>query len=141
MMINIAIFYTVDYYLNDKYDIRYSLFKNFQEDLITNTKKDSNYNFNFSMDMIRLTQFLEPDSLNEKFLLLDSNFSVIQENSMITKNNEEMTIYIVYFCISNCSDKNDIDIAYVNNISYIGYKIDHQNDKIPLETNNNNYFS
>ena len=137
IMIVITIFYILDYYLNDKYDIRYSLYKNFQEDLNINVKNDLNYNFTFSMDMIRVTQDLESDSLNEKFLLLDSNFSVIEENTMITKTNDEMIIYIAYFCISNCSYENDIDIAYLNNISYNGYKLDHQSDKIPLETNNN----
>jgi len=111
IMIVITIFYILDYYLNDKYDIRYSLYKNFQEDLNINVKNDLNYNFTFSMDMIRVTQDLESGSLNEKFLLLDSNFSVIEENTMITKTNDEMIIYIAYFCISNCSYENDIDIA------------------------------
>ncbi len=46
-----------------------------------------------------------------------------------------MGITIAYFCIYDCSldeDDNE-DLAYILNISYSGYKIDHQNDKIPLE--------
>ena len=63
IMIVITIFYILDYYLNDKYDIRYSLYKNFQEDLNINVKNDLNYNFTFSMDMIRVTQDLESGSI------------------------------------------------------------------------------
>ena len=133
IMIIISVFYTVDYCLNDKYDIRYSIYKNI------NHKEELNYNFNFKMDMTKITKNLEPGALNENFFLLDSDFSIINENTIINKTPEEMTIYIVYFCLFNCSYEYNIDLAYINNISYIGYKIDHQNDKKPLETNNDNF--
>ena len=133
IMIVILVFYTLDYYINDKYDIRYSIYKNI------NHKEELNYNFIFKMNMARLTTNLEPYNLNNKFLLLDSNFTVINENTMINKTSDEMIIYIVYFCLFNCSYEYNIDFAYINNISYIGYKIDHQSDKKPLETNNDNF--
>ena len=132
IMIVILVFYTLDYYINDKYDIRYSINKNI------NHKEELNYNFIFKMNMARLTTNLEPYNLNNKFLLLDSNFTVINENKMINKTSDEMIIYIVYFCLFNCSYEYNIDFAYINNI-YIGYKIDHQSDKKPLETNNDNF--
>ena len=52
-----------------------------------------------------------------------------------------MSLFIVYFCIGNCSlEENDkTDLTYVLNISYSGYKIDHQSDTIPLEKNSDKY--
>ena len=44
------------------------------------------------MNMARLTTNLEPYNLNNKFLLLDSNFTVINENTMINKTSDEMII-------------------------------------------------
>ncbi len=88
IMIVILVFYTLDYYINDKYDIRYSIYKNI------NHKEELNYNFIFKMNMARLTTNLKPYNLNNKFLLLDSNFTVINENTMINKTSDEMIIYI-----------------------------------------------
>ena len=48
---------------------------------------------------------------------------------------------IVYLCSETCSlDKKDqTDLTYILNISYPWYKIDHQNEKIPLERNSDKY--
>ena len=44
-------------------------------------------------------------------------------------------------CSETCSlDKKDqTDLTYILNISYSGYKIDHQSDEIPLEKNSDKY--
>ena len=133
IMIIILIFHSLDYYLNDKYDIRYSLYKNIKD------KKEVNYNFNFLMNLTQITKELESDEVNPNLFLLDDKFNIIETNKMINKTSEEMAIYIVYFCLFNCSEEFKADLAYINNISYIGYNIDHQNKKKPLETNNKKY--
>ena len=48
---------------------------------------------------------------------------------------------ILSACLFNCSldENDDTDLAYILNISYSGYKIDHQNGNIPLESNNDKY--
>ena len=133
LMIIILIIQSLDYYLNDKYDIRYSLYKNIKD------KKEVNYNFNFLMDLTKITKDLKYEEVNPNLFLLDDQFNFIKTNEVINKTSEEMTIYIVYFCVYNCSEEFNSDLAYINNISYIGYKIDHQNKKKPLETNNQEY--
>ena len=55
-----------------------------------------------------------------------------------------MSFTIVYLCIFNCSwegnrDINEANVLYDLTINYSGYKIDHQNDNIPLERNNDKY--
>ena len=54
-----------------------------------------------------------------------------------------MSFSVVYTCFLDCDwdfnkDINDTNAGYVLNISYSGYKINHQ-DKIPLEKNNDKY--
>ena len=85
--------------------------------------------------MKRITKdFVELD-LNDQFILFDKDGNFIERNSIISRALSDMGITIAYFCIYDCSldeDDNE-DLAYILNISYSGYKIDHQNDKIPLE--------
>ena len=74
-------------------------------------------------------------------MILGPDWSIIERNSIISKAPSDMSIMIVYICSEICSlDKKDqTDLTYILNISYPGYKIDHQNDKIPLEKNSDKY--
>ena len=78
---NIFIFYVLDYYFNDKYDIRYSLYKSFNDkDDLINENDEINSSFNFSIDLLRVKKDLEETELNERFVIVDSNFSGIERN-------------------------------------------------------------
>ena len=138
---NIFISYILDFYLNDKYDIRYSLYKNFTIAEENNKFEEFNPVLNFSINMKRITKDLVELDLNDQFYLIDANGNFIERNSIISRAPSDMDLTVVYFCSYNCSleeDDNE-DLVYILNISYSGYKIDHQNDKIPLETNNDKY--
>ena len=135
IIMNIFISYILDLCLNDKYDIRYSLYKNFTIAEENNKIEEFNPVLNFSFNLKRITKdFVELD-LNDQFILFDKDGNFIERNSIISRAPSDMGITIAYFCIYDCSldeDDNE-DLAYILNISYSGYKIDHQNDKIPLE--------
>ena len=139
---NILIVYILYFYLNDKYDIRYSLYKNFTENDEENNKiEELNHVLNFSIDVKRISEDVEALNLTEDFLLLDDNYSIIEKNSIISNTLSNMDITIAYICLFDCSreDENNKDLAYILNISYSGYKIDHQSDTIPLEKNSDKY--
>ena len=87
--------------------------------------------------MKRITKDLIEIDLNDQFLLFDTDGNYIERNSIISRAPSDMDITIVYFCIYNCSldEEDNEDLPYLLNISYWGYKIDHRNDKIPLEKN------
>ena len=138
LMLTISIFYILDYCLNDKYDVEYTLYKYFsnEEDLIS---KEEYNNFNFTINLKRLTQEFDEEELNKHFVLMDSDFNQLERNQTFSLNTDEMIFYIVYVCFGDCTpvETND-DLSYSIQINYPGYKIDHQNETTPLEMNNNN---
>ena len=139
---NIFISYILDFYLNDKYDIRYSLYKNFTENNEANNEiEELNPLLNFSIDLKKISQNFEQTDLSDLFIIYDGEFFPIERNTVISRTPTNMSLFIVYFCIGNCSlEENDkTDLTYVLNISYSGYKIDHQSDTIPLEKNSDKY--
>ena len=139
---SIVTVYTLNFYLNDRYDIRYSLYKNFTSNYEKNNEiEELNRPLNFSIDLKKMDQKMEISELSGLFLILDENFTVLKRNTVISGTPAHLRFYIGYICISDCSiDENDYtDLAYLLNISYSGYKIDHQNDKIPLEKNSDKY--
>ena len=142
IMMCVSTFYILDYSINDRYDIRFSLHKNFtanKEEL--NKIEEFNPHLNFSIDMRKLSNNLSDLNLSNQFLILDRNWSIIERNKIITRTPKDMSMIILYACLLNCSfeENNDTDLAYILNISYSGYKIDHQNGYIPLERNNDKY--
>ena len=74
IMMCVSTIYIVDYSINDRYDIRFSLHKNFKankEEL--NKIEEFNPHLNFSIDMRKLSNNLLDSNLSNKFLILDSN--------------------------------------------------------------------
>ena len=142
MMATIFIFYTIDFYLNDKYDIRYSLYKNFTSDTEEYNKKEKiNPHLNFSFELKRFSDDLRESILPEDFIILDENGMIIERNSIISKTTSNFSFTIVKFCVFDCifDEDNETDLFYVLNISYSGYKIDHENNEIPFEENSDKY--
>ena len=142
VMMCVSTIYIVDDSINDRYDIRFSFHKNFtanKEEL--NKMEEFNPHLNFSIDMRKLSNNLLDSNLSNKFLILDSNWSIVERNKIITRTPKDMSMIILSACLFNWSldEKDDTDLAYILNISYSGYKIDHQNGNIPLESNNDKY--
>ena len=142
LIMDIFIFYTLNFYYNDKYDIRYSLYKNFTENTQDNNNKIEELNpiLNFTIDLKKISNDLQVSDLGEQLMVIDSNFSIIERNSIISRTPTNMDMMIVYICFDTCSieKKEETDLTYILNISYSGYKIDHQND-IPLEKNSDKF--
>ena len=142
IMLTVTTFYILDFYLNDRYDIRYSLYKNYtNNDEESNKNKELNPHLNFSLEMKKISTNLKVSNLSENFMIIDSNLTFIERNSIINRTPSEMSMFLVYACFSECSldEKEKTDLTYVLNISYPGYKIDHQNEKVPLEKNSDKY--
>ena len=145
IMLAITIIYLLNFFLNDKYDIRYSLYKNFTENSEEyNKKEDLNPHLNFSINIMKISQELEPLDLSNQFTIYDENGTIINKNEIISRTPTDMNFFISYFCLFNCSwegneDINDTSIVYSLRINYSGYKFNHQDDDIPLERNNDKY--
>ena len=141
LMLTIVIFYVFNYYLNDKYSIRYShyiYYKNQEELFNQNNDRYNNFNFSFNFHNIKTDRHVE--DLNADFLFLDFDLNVLRRNTYINSKIKNTTYFIAYFCFGNCSsDSSDDELVYSIEINYTGYKIDHQNENIPLETNNLNH--
>ena len=139
---DIFIFYTLNFYYNDKYDIRYSLYKNFTENTQDNNNKIEELNtiLNFTIDLKKISNDLQVSDSSDQLMIIDSNFSFIEKNSIISRTPANMGMMIVYICLDTCSieKKEQTELTYILNISYSGYKIDHQND-IPLEKNSDKF--
>ena len=67
----IFIYYIVNYYLNDKYDISYSFHKTFFDNQNNNDLKDIDPKFNFSINFYKINKELERVELDDKFLVYD----------------------------------------------------------------------
>ena len=94
IMIGISAIYVLNYFLNDKYDISYSLIKNSEED-INKSKNDTKLDpeINFSFDLLKLNLFKGNDTkLSKNFLLIDGNEGIIIERKSIIK--KDLQIYL-----------------------------------------------
>ncbi len=142
LIMDIFIFYTLNFYYNDKYDIKYSLYKNFKENNKDNNNKIEELNpiLNFTIDLKKISNDLVVSDLGDQLMVIDSNFSIVERNSIISKTPTSMDMMIVYICFDTCSieKKGETDLTYILNIIYSGDKIDHQND-IPLEKNSDKF--
>ena len=79
LIMDIFIFYTLNFYYNDKYDIKYSLYKNFTENNQDNNNKIEELNpiLNFTIDLKKISNDLQVSDLGEQLMVIDSNFSII----------------------------------------------------------------
>ena len=79
-MLNITIIYLLNYILNDKYDIRYSLYKYFTvNEEEQNKNEDLNPHLNFTFDIKKLSLDLEASEVGGQFYLFDQNGNIIKK--------------------------------------------------------------
>ena len=144
-MLIITIIYLLNYILNDKYNIRYSLYKDFtvnEEEY--NNDEDLNPHLNFTFDIKKLSQDFELLEVDDQFYIMDDNWNVIERNQTFSSTSSNISLFIVYLCYFDCSwegnkDINELNILYTLTMNYSGYKINHQDDDIPLERNDDKF--
>jgi len=144
VMIIVSIIYILDYALNDKYSIRYSLYRDFTNKEEENyQKEDLNPHLNFTLNIKKIGTDFEEVNIDDELLIFDSNLDTLKKNSIISRTPSDFAFVIYDLCEENCNDKlaklNNESIFYVLNITYSGYKIDHNNKNTPLERNNDKY--
>ena len=134
----LSIIHILDFCLNDKYEIYYSLIRN------DGSEKDLQYDdemdplMNFSIDVWGVNEQLEKFEPNENFFIADLDFNYIKRNSTFQKRPSELFFYIIYFDFSYGSKENStediLNSWYYFQIKYQGFKLQHQKS-IPLITN------
>ena len=141
VMLIVIIFYILDFHLNDKYDIKYSIYKNFTNNNEENNKNDDLIqNLNFTISLRKYSKDFKETELNYGITIYDNDFNFISPNTVFSRNPSNLILQIGYLCSYENSIKNDTeDLFYILTIGYSGYKIDHQNNNIPLEKNSNKY--
>ena len=141
IMLIVTIFYILDFYLNDRYDIKYSLYKNFTKNYGENNKNDELKTYlNFSIELKKYSGNFEEVEIEDDILISDEN-GFINKNKVFSRDPTNLTLVISRFCIFDCNLDSNVSesLFYAINISYSGYKIDHQNNNIPLEKNSDKY--
>ena len=89
---------------------------------------------NFSFNIRKFTEdFKEIESDNGISIFEENIFSPLSQNTFYSRNPSNLTLVIAYFDIFGGNLNESDSLFYMLNITYSGYKIDHQNKKIPLE--------
>ena len=141
IMLTISFIFILNYALDDKYIIEYSFYKDFENAKnVYNINEDLNPQLNFSFNFIKITPDFDQVEADE-FYIVDNTFNFLDINSPISSTPSNMSFLIIHLCFLDCSEEinNDTNFAYILNISYSGYKIDHQNNNIPLRRNSDKY--
>ena len=150
IMIIISLIYILNFAFNNKYDIRYTLYKAFTSKEEENNKnEDLNPHLNFSINIIKISEEdgfdLNESEANNFFVLRDDQFNSIERNKIISRTPSNFTILFGFKCFFDCTNEfyndenNKTNLIYYLNITYSGYKIDHENKDTPLERNNDKY--
>ena len=143
VMVIISAIYTLDYFINDKYDIQYSLIKNTESNALKlNQDQELNPMINMSIEFFKMSDDNET-KLSNRFLLL-GNAGIIDRGKFFKTRANETFLELVYLCPDdNCTlDENDTDpLGYYLEMTYKGYKLDHQSETIPLDVNADRTFT
>ena len=141
VMIIISAVYTCDYFMNDKYEVQYTLIKNTEINLKEmNEDEELNPMVTFSIELRKISSETQ---LSKRFAIIDfnsqsNNSQIIERGTYFKRRANEFSFALVYICEDEqCTlDQNDTDpIGYLLEMTYKGYKLDHQSDSIPLDIN------
>ena len=145
-MIVITVIYTCDYFMNELYEIQYSLIKETDVDgAKLNKDEELNPYVNFKIELHKLAG---EEKLSDRFMIFDfnmenNNTQQIERGTFIKRKANNLNFILVYNCTDEeCAlDGNDIDmLGYYLKMTYKGYKLDHQSPSIPLDINADKYF-
>ena len=144
VMILISVVYIIDFFVNDKYDIKYSLIKNTEIDSSKmNEDIELNPNINMTIEIYKMSNPMG-GKLSDKFVIIDEKIGLINGGEIFKRRVNETQLVLAYECVDfNCTlDENDYDpLGYLLELKYSGYKLDHQSTKIPLDVNEDKYFT
>ena len=140
----LSIILILDFCLNDKYEIYYSLIRN--DGSVKEMPVDDEMDplLNFTIDLYKMDGGLNKIQLNNNYLIVDFDYNLIERNSIIQKRPSELFFWILYNDIneeSNSNEEDELNFGYYFEIKYQGFKLQHQKS-IPLITNESDiYFS
>ena len=140
-MLFISLAYILDYILNDKYKIEYSLIYEYMTpqkriDKNSNPKLCPTIDFGFEL------KDMHDNILSDNFVIFDMNYEqFIDRNfSLIKRNVSELSIGIFYNCSHDeqclIREEDETDINYKMIMKYRGFFLDHQRKDVPLFDNN-----
>lgn len=141
----ITIFHILEFSLNNKYEISYSIITNTDEE----KEKSKDYPeldplLNLSVSIKKLNILKSEESNQFTIYDMNQNYKIIKPNTIIQMRPSEMLFAISYECTSGSTctlnDENGYDFGYIFEIKYQGYKLNHQGS-IPLTKDSNIYFS
>ena len=110
VMVIISAIYTLDYFINDKYDIQYSLIKNTESNALKlNEDKELNPMINMSIEFFKMS---DENQTSNRFLIYDSSQKrEIKRGEFFQTRANETYLTLLYNCPDeNCTlDENDYD--------------------------------
>ena len=152
IMFIISFVYIIDYIINDKYNFESTTifnefnsefnYINFDDDSKNVSESDINPSINFGFELLNSVN----ENLSDNYLLYDAKNKkfIDRDYSLIKRKVSDLSIEILYRCQnkSYCPmDLDEKDLLFNLRIKYKGFKLDHQSNGKPLETNNDIYFS
>jgi hypothetical protein len=147
-MLGITAIYTINFIINDKYKIEYSLIKNTKDNgNFLNTFEELNPTLNFSFDLETIKKgesgFYVDGLDNEKFKILDENTGKeIEIGDFIQNKVSKFHITLIYKCEDEKCIIPEEEKGYFGlfTIKYNGFELDHQSNSIPLNIDSNKTF-
>lgn len=148
IMLGITAIYTINFIINDKYKIEYSLIKNTKDNgNFLNTFEELNPTLNFSFDLETIKKgesgFYVDGLDNEKFKILDENTGKeIEIGDFIQNKVSKFHITLIYKCEDEKCIIPEEEKGYFGlfTIKYNGFELDHQSNSIPLNKDSNKTF-
>ena len=145
---SLSIIHILDYFLNDKYEIYYSLIRNDGSEKEIPVDDEMDPLLNFSINLSGVDEGLNPIEPSDAFMIVDYDFNIIERNSIIQRRPSELFFFILYSDLLaeinkeiNKTEEDVLNSWYHFGIKYQGFKLQHQKS-IPLITNESDiYFS
>ena len=134
---SLSIILILDYFLNEKYEVYYSLKRNYVSENEISFDDEMDPLLNFSINLYAVNEEIDSFELNNKFKIVDADFNSIERNSIIQKRPSEFCFLILYSDLlddNNTTEEDVLNFWYYFEIKYQGFKLQHQ-ESIPLITN------
>ena len=94
VMILISVVYIIDFFVNDKYDIKYSLIKNTEIDSSKmNEDEELNPNINMTIELYKMT-YPMGEKLSDKFLIIDELKGLINRGEIFKRRVNETQLVL-----------------------------------------------
>jgi hypothetical protein len=135
---SLSIILILDYFLNEKYEVYYSLKRNYVSGNKMPLDDEMDPLLNFSINLYTVNDDIEKSESSKNFKVLDSYFQLTERNSIIQKRPSDIIFYIVYDD-NNTTEEDEYNFWHYFEIKYQGFKLQHQ-ESIPLITNESDIY-